>query len=127
MIIPAFFVYPQYHTSDLIAEFDEDTTFSSHIQTMFPPENSAPEWDKKGEYTAKKLVVYLATFNKRLLKVGGNMTLRQVCEVAGTTKDGKKDGLELKDGYVSFIVLPKGAVEKGWIEDFKQARDAQLR
>ncbi|KDQ14328.1 hypothetical protein BOTBODRAFT_32794 [Botryobasidium botryosum FD-172 SS1] len=125
MIIPAFFVYPQYHTSDLIAEFDEDTTFSSHIETMFPPENSAPEWDKEGEYTAKGLVVYIVTFSKRLLKIGGKMTLKDVYEVAGKTKDGKKDGLELKDGYVSFIVLPKGDVEKGWIADFKQERDAQ--
>jgi small subunit ribosomal protein S7e len=36
-----------------------------------------------------------------------------------------KDGIVLKDGLLSFIVLPKGEEEKKWIEEFKRQRDGK--
>ncbi|EGO01608.1 hypothetical protein SERLA73DRAFT_85379 [Serpula lacrymans var. lacrymans S7.3] len=123
LIFPVFFLYPQYATSDVISHFAENTHFSAHLILMFPPGAPAPEWDKKGEYVVSDLVVYAMTHRKRLLKIGKRMTLRDVCN-ATKEKDGDaKDGLEIKDGCLTFVVLVKGDVEKNWVDEFKKTRD----
>lgn len=96
----------------MISHFVEDTRFEEHLMTMFPPDGTAPGWDAKGEYSAGQLVVYGITVRRRLLKVGTKMTLMDVMYAA-------KDGLELRDGCLSFVVLPKGKVEADWIAEFK--------
>ncbi|KAI0052603.1 40S ribosomal protein S7 [Auriscalpium vulgare] len=126
LIFPVFFLYPQYATSDVIAEFVETTPFSAHIAAMFPPEVTPPEWDAKREYEAGKVVVYAMTRRKRLLKVGKKMTLRDVCNAAKANDGGPRDGLELKDGCLTFVVVPKGEVEQKWVEEYKQSRLAAL-
>ena len=123
MVFPVFFLYPQYATSDVIAEFVEDTSFAAHLETMFPPQAPAPDWDKKGEYTEGKMVVYAMTRRKRLLKVGKKMTLRDVCNAAKGKPGEARDGLDLKDGCLTFVVVPKGDVEKKWVDDFKKTRE----
>jgi Cns1/TTC4 Wheel domain len=122
LILPVFFLYPQYATSDVISEFVEDTTFRAHFETMFPPNAPAPDWDLKREYFPQNLVTYVPTHHKRLLKVGKGMTLRDVCREAKAKKGQPRDGLEVKDGCLSFVVMPKGEVEKKWVEDFKRLR-----
>lgn len=102
----------------------EDTPFNLHIAAMFPPQAPAPDWDKQGEYVDGKLVVYAMTRRKRLLKVGRKMNLRDVFKAA-KAKDGEpKDGLEVKDGCLTFVVLPKGDVETKWVDDYKKSRDS---
>ncbi|EMD40671.1 hypothetical protein CERSUDRAFT_130797 [Gelatoporia subvermispora B] len=123
LIVPVLFLYPQYATSDVIPNFVEDTPFSAHLAIMFPPEAAPPDWDKKQEYVNGRLTVYAVTHRKRLLKVGKNMTLRDVCNAAREKPGQPKDGLEFKDGSLTFAVLPKGDVEMKWIEDFKKLRD----
>lgn len=120
LIIPTFFLYPQYATSDVIPEFVEDTNFGAHIERMFPPQAPPADWDVKREYIDGNLVVYAITKKKRLLKIGKKMTLRDVLRAA----KGKdvEDGMEVKDGCLSFIILPKGSVEQKWVEDFKNVR-----
>ncbi|KDQ64929.1 hypothetical protein JAAARDRAFT_52854 [Jaapia argillacea MUCL 33604] len=127
LIFPVLFLYPQHATSDIISQFVETTPFSAHLETMFPPNAPAPEWDRKGEYVYSEggLVVYAITSKKRLLKVGKKMTLRDVCESA-KGKDGERDGLELTEGSLSFVVVPKGEEEKKWIEEFKRTRDMSV-
>jgi small subunit ribosomal protein S7e len=122
MIFPVFFLYPQHAISDVIAEFVEDTPFSEHIKVMFPPQAPPPEWDTKGEYVDGHLVIYAMTRNKRLLKVGKKMTLRDVCTAAKAKEGTEKDGLELKDGCLTFVVLPKGQIEQEWVEEYKRTR-----
>lgn len=91
---------------------------------MFPPQVPAPEWDKNGEYVDGRLVIYTITLRKRLLKIGKNMTLLDACK-ASKQKDGElKDGLEVKDGCLTFVVLPKGDVEQKWVDEFKMNRDS---
>lgn len=124
LIIPVFFLYPQYATSDVIAHFVEDTTFSTHIFQMFPPHAPAPSWDKAGKYNANTLVVYAITRRKRLLKVGKKMSLRDVCNAAKAKEGELDDGLELKDGCLTFVVVPKGEVEQNWVDEFKRTRDS---
>lgn len=119
-----FFLYPQYATSDIISEFAEDTTFGAHIETMFPPNAPAPDWDLKREYLPANIVTYVPTYRKRLLKVGKRMTLRDVFKAAKAKEGQPTDGLEVKDGCLSFVVMPKGDVEAKWVEEFKQVRQA---
>lgn len=101
----------------------EDTPFAAHIAAMFPPQALAPNWDKNREYIDGNLTVYAITHRKRLLKVGKKMNLRDVF-VASKAKDGEpRDGLEVKDGCLTFVVLPRGDAEKKWINEFKQSRE----
>ncbi|KAG8218358.1 40S ribosomal protein S7 [Butyriboletus roseoflavus] len=124
LIFPVFFLYPQYATSDVIVHFAEDTTFYAHISQMFPPQAPAPTWDEKQEYTASGLVVYAMTRRRRLLKVGKKMTLRDVCRAAKEKEGESADGLEIKNGYLTFAVLPRGDKEQSWVDEYKRSRDA---
>lgn len=141
ILFPVFLLYPQHNTSDLITSFDPSATFSSHLATMFPPTPGAPpmqtaygvrppekgpDWDPNGEYTTSNLSVYATTHRRRLLKIGKRMTLRDACDAAAAgASPGEKDGLELRDGSLSFIVLPKGERERAWADDFKRRRAAE--
>ncbi|KAK0231124.1 40S ribosomal protein S7 [Armillaria fumosa] len=115
LIIPVFFLYPQYATSDVVPEFVEDTPFAEHLKAMFPPQAAPPEWDTKGEYVDGQIVIYAMTRRKRLLKVGKKMSLKDVCTAAKAKEGEPIDGLELKDGCLTFVLLPKGDVEKRWM------------
>lgn len=121
LILPVFFLYPEHATSDVIPEFVEDTTFGAHLTVMFPPGAPAQPWDTEGKYVDdRSLVVYAMTRRQRLLKVGRKMTLRDVFRVAGGSgTDGKSDGLEVKDGCLRFVLVPKGDVERKWVEEYK--------
>ncbi len=125
MIFPVLFMYTQYATTDLISHFQEDTPFSSHLSVMFPPNAPQPEWDKNGEYVDGNIVVFGWTKRRRLLKIGKKMTLRDVCRAARGKEGEPRDGLEMNDGTLSFVVLPKGAEEQKWVEDFKKTRESQ--
>lgn len=90
---------------------------------MFPPQAPAPTWDEKQEYKASNIVVYAMTRRKRLLKVGKKMTLRDVCKTAKEKEGDSADGLEIKDGYLTFAVLPRGDKEQTWVDEYKRTRD----
>lgn len=90
---------------------------------MFPPGNPSPDWDKTQEYRKDTIVIYAITKRKRLLKVGKKMTLLDVCRAAKAKQGDPKDGLELKDNCLSFVLLPKGLQEEKWIKEFKSLRD----
>ncbi|PPR02467.1 hypothetical protein CVT24_002016 [Panaeolus cyanescens] len=120
LVVPVFFLYPQYATSDIISDFVETTTFVAHLEAMFPPHAPAPEWDTKGEYIAGNLVVYAPTYRKRLLKIGKKMSLRDACNAAKAKEGQPIDGLPFTDNCVSFVVLPKGPQETRWVEEYKK-------
>ncbi|ESK93745.1 40s ribosomal protein s7 [Moniliophthora roreri MCA 2997] len=125
LIIPVYFEYPEHGTFDVIPQYVEDTPFALHLGEMFPPKVPSPGWDKQGKYVNGNLVVYASTKRKRLLKVGKNMSLRDVCNAA-KAKEGDKepDGLELTDGHLTVAVVSKGEYEKRWVEDFKKVRES---
>ena len=124
LILPVFFLYPEHAMSDVVPDFVEDTEFGAVLATMFPPGAPAPPWDADGQYVVEALVVYATTRRKRLLKVGRKMTLRDVYRAAGgTSASGNvEDGLEVKDGCLSFVVVPKGEAEQKWVEEYKSTR-----
>ena len=109
----------------MISQFVEDTPFSAHLSTMFPPQAPPPDWDVKREYINGELVVYAVTHRKRILKIGKRMTLRDVFDASKAKDEDPLDGLELKDGCLSFVVVPKGDAEKKWVEECKRQRDNQ--
>lgn len=124
LVFPVFFLYPQYATSDVISQFVEDTPFSAHLSVMFPPNAEPPSWDVKRQYIDGELIVYAMTHRKRLLKVGKKMSLRDVLNASKAKEGDPRDGLELKDGCLSFAVLPKGDDERRWVEEYKRLRDS---
>jgi hypothetical protein len=124
LAFPVFFLYPQYAVSDMISEFFEDTTFGEHLQTMFPHQ-APPKWDVEHQYVVGKLSIYAPTHTRRLLRVGMKKTLREVFVDAAKVKDKPdiKDGLELKEGCLTFVILPKDSeVEKNWIKEYKSTK-----
>lgn len=123
LILPVFFLYPQYATSDIISDFIENATFGAHIEAMFPPNAPVPDWDSKKEYFPANLVTYAPTHRKRLLKIGKKMTLRDVFTAAKAKEGQPRDGLEVKDGCLYFVVMPKGDIETKWVEEYKQLRE----
>lgn len=118
------FLYPQYAQSDVISGYHEHDPLTEHLQIMFPPEGARPNWDVTGEYTTGGLAVYFQTRRKRLLKVGKRMTLADVFARAAGHAGEEMDGLELKEGCLHCVVLPKGKVEDDWVAEFKRSRDA---
>lgn len=122
LVIPLIFLYPQYAQSDIISAFEENTQFQDHLTNMFPPEGTRPNWDVTGEYVTSNLVVYAITRRKRLLKIGKRMTLADLFKSSAAKPGESKDGLELNDGCLSVVVLPKGTVEQDWIQEFKRTK-----
>jgi hypothetical protein len=125
-------MYPTHAQSDFITHFHQETSFDDQLAQMFPSSSTSAEipfagWDTKREYYTSNLVVYVETRHRRLLKVGKDLTLREVLSKGFRAPgDGVgKDGVVLKDGLLSFVVLPKGQEEKAWIEDFKKKRDGK--
>ncbi|ORX36324.1 hypothetical protein BD324DRAFT_580799 [Kockovaella imperatae] len=132
LIYPVFLLYPSHSQSDFITHFSEETSLSDHLNVMFPSVSptsnspASPEWDTKREYVTENLVVYVETAQKRLLKAGKDLTLREVIKKAvkeSADGSGKPDGMVMRDGLLSFVVLVKGDQEKQWIDQFKAARD----
>ena len=123
LVFPTFFLYPQYDQSDLITHFHEDTLFSDHLAAMFPgTESAGAPWDEQRDYWTGNLAVYAVTRDERLLKVGKGLTLRDVVRKAYKEEGGRRDGVLLRDGLLSFTVLPK-AYEQQWVDGFKRKRD----
>jgi hypothetical protein len=129
LIFPVFLLYPTHAQSDLITHFSENTSFADQLEAMFPDSSDMASplwagWDEQREYWVENLAVYVETKGRRLLKIGKELTLNQAIAKAIKREEGKEvDGVVLRDGLLSFVILPKGAREKTWIEEFKRKRD----
>ena len=130
LIFPVFLLYPIHSQSDLITHFLESTSLDEQLACIFPASFSSTdipwaEWDTKREYFTSNLAVYVETAQRRLLKVGKELALREViAKAAREAKNGReKDGVVLRDGLMSFVVIVKGNEEREWINEFKLKRD----
>jgi hypothetical protein len=130
MIFPVFLLYPSHAQSDLITHFHENSTFTDQLEVMFPTTSASESslwagWDTKRDYWTENLVIYVETKARRLLKVGKELTLKEA--ISKALKEGQdgaeRDGVVLRDGLLSFIVLPRGDLEMSWISEFKRKRD----
>ncbi|KAI0260525.1 hypothetical protein BC834DRAFT_1044554 [Gloeopeniophorella convolvens] len=121
LALPVFFLYPEHATSDAVPALREDVPLGAQLATMFPPDAPPPAWDAAGRYVARALVVYAITRRRRLLKVGRAMALADLWRAVRGKGDG--DGVEVKDGCVTLVVLPKGEAEQKWVQEYKSERD----
>jgi hypothetical protein len=129
IVFPVFLLYPQHSASDFISHFAEHTTLKDQLAVIFPKDGPPPAWDRKNrEYQNGKLAVYAVTRRGRLLKIPSKSTLADVFLQAGTmVEEGGKqvqDGMEIRDGCLSFVIVPKGDVESWYVEDFKKKKIA---
>ncbi|KAJ1026974.1 hypothetical protein NDA16_002267 [Ustilago loliicola] len=132
LIVPVFFMYPQHAQSDFISDYHEDTPLSTYLSTIFPlsSRGSLP-WDTAAEYYEGNLQVYATTKRDRLLKLGKKLTLRQVIDqgfkeadkAQGEDEVRDRDGLVMRDGILSLVVVPKGNAEEEWVGKFKAERE----
>lgn len=114
-------MYPEASTSDLLSSFATTDTFADQLAPVFA---SPPEWDTTGAYSSlASIVIYCETAKGRLLKIPHKMTLEEVFAAGKRAKDND-DGVVLRDGCLSFVVLAKGESEKKWVEEAKRKRDA---
>lgn len=130
IVFPVIFFYPQYRQSDMISHFHEDTTLQAHLEMMFSGsvETRMP-WDSKGDYIHTKLNLIATTKQKRILRIGKGLTLREAIDQCARDPDPstqqQRDGMILQDGCLSFFIFPKGGeAEKEWITNFKAERDS---
>lgn len=117
LVFPVFFLYPTHNQSDLLSHFEESTTFQSNLDSVFA---TPPPWDTAAAYRPGKVVVYCETALGRLLKIPRKMTLREVFEAARGQEGKGQDGVVLRDGLLSFVVLVKGEDEQKWVEEAKK-------
>ncbi|CAE6530470.1 unnamed protein product [Rhizoctonia solani] len=123
-------VYPQYGQTDLIVRFSTEDTLGAHLGTILPgPETGgdvpfAP-WDEKQEYTSTNVNVYVKTRKGRVLRLGRNKTLAEICKTA-RGKEGEDDGLVVGQGVIAFVVVPKGSLaEDKYLKSVKEEREGK--
>ncbi|QRV91028.1 TPR-1 domain protein [Ceratobasidium sp. AG-Ba] len=110
-------VYPQYAQTDLIIRFSTYDTLGAHLDTILPDPSSSdgqleyPPWDIKKEYTSRGVNVYVQTKQGRVLKLGRNKTLGDICANVRTTGKAKglEDGLVVGQGVIAFVVVPRAS------------------
>jgi hypothetical protein len=55
---PVVFLYPESMQFDIVADFNENQTFSDHLAEMFPPKVPSPAWDTERKYALGNLQVF---------------------------------------------------------------------
>jgi len=110
-------LYPLHLQSDFIQALPETSTIYSQLEEVFDPESPPAPWDEQGEFVdINKLDIFVERKKydmhgkPGLSKVGKKVTLGKLLE------EGK---LEVVDGLVSVLVVPKARVDefiKGWKE-----------
>jgi len=113
--------------SDMVSQFSEHTAFRDRLCEILPEDGQPPNWDVKREYRWNNVSVYAVTRTRKLLKIGLKLTLAEVFLKAGVMRDNVQDGLEARDGCLSFIVVAKGEAETKYVEEFKQERDGKSK
>ncbi|KAJ1311443.1 hypothetical protein OPQ81_009932 [Rhizoctonia solani] len=97
--------YPQHGQTDLIVRFSTEDTLGAHLDTILP--NAAHDsdvpfapWDEKQEYTSTGVNIYVKTRKGRVLRLGRNKSLAEICKAA-RGKEGEDDGLVVGQGVIA--------------------------
>ncbi|KAG9122114.1 hypothetical protein FRC07_001642 [Ceratobasidium sp. 392] len=127
-------VYPQHGQTDLIIRFSTQDTLGAHLDSILPDPSSPdgqldyPPWDTKREYSSRAVNVYVRTRQGRVLKLGRNKTLAEICaNVRATGKvKGIEDGLIVGQGVIAFVVVPRASdAEEKYLRSVKEERATQ--
>ncbi|KAG8714574.1 hypothetical protein FRC08_011722 [Ceratobasidium sp. 394] len=123
-------VYPQHGQTDLIVRFSTHDTLGAHLDSILPDPSldgqvDYPPWDAKTEYSSRAVNVYVRTRQGRVLKLGRNKTLAEICaNVRRTGKEkGIEDGLVVGQGVLAFVVVPRASdAEERYLRSVKEER-----
>ncbi|KAI9674186.1 MAG: hypothetical protein M1817_002004 [Caeruleum heppii] len=115
--IPALILYPLVSQTDFIAALPTNTTLGDHLSYILPPPwNDDPEVGG-GEYGDVGAVrCLMRTGSGGLVQVGKKVSVEGVLDSRGK-EEGKV--VEVLDGVLQVIVVPRGRVE-GWVEEYKR-------
>ncbi|KAL7415698.1 hypothetical protein BDY24DRAFT_381927 [Mrakia frigida] len=132
LILPTFLLYPSHQTSDLLSHLPSTTPLLQALSPLFPPLSPPPEWDSKGEFTIKNIAVYVETSQGRLLKIPvgpkKGFTMEDVFQAGrkdAAENGGERDGVVVRDGVVSLVVVTKGEGEEKWVGEMKRRREGR--
>jgi hypothetical protein len=125
-------IYPQYGQTDLIVRFSTHDTLGAHLDTILPGLEGSDDvqfapWDEKREYTSTNVHVYVKTRRGRVLRLGRNKTLAEICSTAkGKGTGSEEDGLVVGQGVIAFVVVPRGSeAEEKYLKSVKGEKDAK--
>lgn len=97
LIWPVLFLYPFYDLSDFISGFNEQDSFSDHLQTMLSP---TPRWDTYQKYKDKSaLKIYWKNSSGKLKPIAQSETLGSLLKSAG------KEMVAFDDGILVFYIV----------------------
>ncbi|XP_076067448.1 DNA polymerase interacting tpr containing protein of 47kD isoform X2 [Oratosquilla oratoria] len=104
LIWPVLFLYPEYHETDFIQEFNETQCFEDHLSAMFGNHVPPPPWDTEEKYKVENLLIYFEDYKaNKLIPIDPAEQLYKVL------MDSR---YQVVAGTPSFIVLVEGSEAK---------------
>lgn len=112
IIWPVMFLYPEFHETDFIQEFNENSCFCDHLEAMFGADMSPAPWDTDHAYKSHSLNLFFEDQKKnKLCEVDPKLSLKQVLQ---------NPRYVVKGGTPGFIILVKdNKFFKEFIEIYK--------
>jgi len=112
LIWPVLFLYPEFHETDFIREFNENSCLCDHMEAMFGSDIPPAPWDTDHSYKSSDLCIFFEDVKKnKLCKVDPKMSLKQVLQDSRYV---------VKGGTPGFIILVKDSkFFKEFIEKYK--------
>merc|ERR1719219_3043294 len=99
LVWPVMFIYPEYHQTDFIQQFNETSLFSEHVESMFSVDSEPLHWDREHKYRADTVeLFYEVKETETLIPVPLSSTLQHILA---------HKQLIVRGGTPAFIVVVK--------------------
>lgn len=103
LVWPVIFLYPEFGQTDFIHSFNSNDTFESHLNTMFPRDDSHPPWDQEGKYFSENLRIAFHDNTGRFVFFSPKKKLSQVLI---------DKRFVVTDSSLTFFILPSNQISK---------------
>lgn len=113
LYFPTIFLYQPSMKSDFITSFPENVSLEQQLKEVL---SIPPEWDSEQDFMAKNVECYLETKTGGLVKMGKRVAL--AVALGG-------DNIEVQDGLVRIMVVPRGKKAQEFIAGWKQRAKAR--
>jgi len=121
VVFPAVLLYPLHLQSDFIKAVAETDNLQNVLGDILPL-----PWDTKAEYGGPKgtrVECFMETAKGGLIKVGKKVSL---LSVLGMKEDGTESSVEIVDGLVRIMVVPKEKVTE-WVAEWKRKKALETK